>query len=378
MPTASAYALGNLTFPAGRLRRLRRDVVGTLLRLRVFPPVGPVVAVGHQGDRRPALVAAAADLGVPPDVEFFVRCGLGDRLSRGVFFLFDSRSRAPSWVLKFARVEGYGAQFDADEQGLALAERIGATREGHAPRLVGRFEVAGRHASLETAATGKSLGALLRSVGLTAETRSLVERVADWIADKDIRSRVDSSKLEAERARLARLVRQRRGLPFGAEVVDSLAPVPGVVLHNDLGCWNVVTQEPGFVVLDWESARADGLPLWDLWYFLADAAATAERVPRERREEHLAALFRGEHELSRLLFRLTRRVVEALQIDAGAVGTVATLCWLHHSQSNVTRARELERYGLAAEPVFHWPAPERWLADPALGLAWRGWLEGAP
>jgi hypothetical protein len=377
MPGASAYALMNLTFPAGRVRRLRRQAVRTLLHSRVFPPVGPAVAVGHGADRRPVLVAAAAEFGVPRDVEFFVRGGVGDRLSRGVFFLFAGGSSTPSWVLKFARVEGYAAQFDADERGLAIAERIGAGSDGHAPRLLGRFEAAGRHASLETAAVGRSLGPLLRSVGLTGETRSAVERVAEWIAAKDIRSAVDSSELEAERVRLAKLARERTDVPFGAEVVAPLGRVPGVVLHDDLGCWNVVIQGPEFVVLDWESARAHGLPLWDLWYFVADAAATADRVPRECREEHLAALFRGEHELSPLLFRLTRRVVEALQIEADVVGTVATLCWLHHSQSRVTRARDLQRHGFDAEPAFHWPKPERWLADPALGLEWRRWLEGA-
>jgi hypothetical protein len=43
----------------------------------------------------------------------------------------------------------------------------------------------------------------------------------------------------------------------------------------------------------------------------------------------------------------------------------------------VTRARDLQRHGFDAEPAFHWPKPERWLADPALGLEWRRWLEGA-
>ena len=33
-----------------------------------------------------------------------------------------------------------------------------------------------------------------------------------------------------------------------------------------------------FAVLDWEEAQRYGLPLWDLWYLLADATAHLDRV----------------------------------------------------------------------------------------------------
>ena len=31
------------------------------------------------------------------------------------------------------------------------------------------------------------------------------------------------------------------------------------------------TRDSHFTAIDWESANPAGLPLWDLWYFLADA-----------------------------------------------------------------------------------------------------------
>jgi hypothetical protein len=155
--------------------------------------------------------------------------------------------------------------------------------------------------------------------------------------------------------------------------VDELPAVPGVLLHNDLGSWNVVVSGGAFTVLDWEDAVRHGLPLWDLFYFLADAAVHLDEAADPR--EHFERLFLGEASSSELLFEWTRTMVEALELPPDAVGRIATLCWLQHGLTGRRRAADAEDprpRTHVAEGMLHELA-ERWLRHPGLGPGWSCW-----
>jgi hypothetical protein len=119
------------------------------------------------------------------------------------------------------------------------------------------------------------------------------------------------------------------------------------------------------------------MPVWDIWYFLADVLPLLDGETDDR-VEAFRRLFRGEAASSPVLFEWTRRAVSAFDIDPGQVGRLATLCWLHHGLSHLPRADLLARH--AREPRRQWP-PERfphvWLADPGLGLTWNHWQKPA-
>jgi hypothetical protein len=162
-----------------------------------------------------------------------------------------------------------------------------------------------------------------------------------------------------------------------SDLVDRLPELPGVLQHNDLGSWNIVVRPGrGFVAVDWESARRYGLPLWDLLYFLVDTLPLLEgaRSPEQRVVEALRIL-RGDSPSSPALFQWLRRAVATAKIPEAAVAPVATLCWLHHGLSHVSRRRAADstESGSAADlsPIDRL-AP-RWLQDPALGLKWNAW-----
>jgi hypothetical protein len=157
-----------------------------------------------------------------------------------------------------------------------------------------------------------------------------------------------------------------------------------VLQHNDLGTWNIVVDPAtpaSFTALDWESARPVGLPLWDLWYFLQDALGVLDGFAGlsdhdlVRREAHALRLFRGELSTSEVLFEWTRRAVAACGIPDGAVGSLATLCFVHHGLSHATRAEAVRRHTPEAAALdMLWPRLAKgWLEDPALGVGWTGW-----
>jgi hypothetical protein len=277
-------------------------------------------------------------------------------------------------------VPGYTDPFDRDERGLGIAEAGGDVVRRRAPRLLGRFEAAGLPASVETAAVGSRLTHLLLGPARRAEKAGAIEAVAAWTLEVGRATRRPPELLAEERRRLADAVVpswRDQGVP--PDLVERVGPVPGVLQHNDLGSWNIVARSSSeFTAVDWESARAVGLPLWDLVYFLADALTHVDGASfgDDRRNEHNRRLFRGELPSSEILFRWVRRTVEALEIPEESVAPIVTLCWLHHGLSGGARraTADLRTPGDAATALADAERIARlWLRADGLGLDWTAW-----
>ena len=373
---AAHYALRRWRPGNTAVKRIRNRLAEAMLTTGAFAALRPLQAIATRGTlpETPFLVAAAGDAGVPADAGWFLTPGHGDALARGTFHLFRRGSREPDWIMKFARVPGYRDPFERDEQGLRLAAAAAPSVSKHAPRLLGRFEVAGFHSSVETAARGEQLSALVRRAPSAA--RAKIDEVAAWIVRMGVETAARPEALERERERIAREILphwSRQGAT--PALVDLLPAVPAVLQHNDLGTWNIVTAEDGFTAVDWEWAKQHGMPLWDLLYFLVDALAQADGARSADERVHGAvALLRGEAPSSHVLFSWLRRAVTQAGIPPAAVGILATLCFLHHGRSHVSRAQALRTAGYGDELV---PPVERiapiWFGDPALGASWRAW-----
>jgi hypothetical protein len=222
---------------------------------------------------------------------------------------------------------------------------------------------------------GRRLRELLQAPGRRAEKLRLIEAVSAWIVDLSRVTAAPPERLQGERLRLEREVLTQWPTADGHALAD-LPPLPAVLQHNDLGSWNLVFDGAQFTAIDWESAREHGLPLWDLFYFLADALAMIDGAwTGAERPNHTVRLFLGELASSRVLFDWTRRAVSALGLPPAAVGSVATLCWLHHSLSHVARGSALDRFAPGAPSPVHGVegTAAAWLATPELRLGWTRW-----
>ena len=377
-PAAVTYALERWSVVDRRWKTARMRVARALVSRGLFPSwASPVVTVLTRASGPPVLVAAAGELGVPRDVGWFLTFGQGDALSRNAFQLFPPGSDRPEWILKFARVPGYSHRFDDDEQGLGLAQAAGGAVAARAPRLIGRFDVSGIHASLETAATGRRLRDVLLTPGDRAAKLGLIERIAGWIVELGRRTQASAEEAIAERKRLHdEVVPEWSKLGVGSELVDELPPLSAVAQHNDLGTWNVVAEEGDFVVVDWENARKAALPLWDLLYFLGDALVLLDGSGRpDERPARLARLFAGDAPSSPLLFSWVRRAAEAAAVPPEAVGPIATLCWLSHSLSANVHNVDIATFTPRDPPRLHGfeAIAAAWMAHPALGPGWARW-----
>jgi hypothetical protein len=369
-PGPARYAVTHWAYADSRAKRLRNELVGRLAARGLLPPLRPELIVGAQPGL-PYLMESALELGVPEDVRPLLLAGQGDDYSRAAFLLFEQGSSVPSWALKFQRLPGKVPAFEREARGLAIAAETGGIVAAHAPRWLGAREVDGLQCTLETAAHGRSLLAILRSAPGRAEP---VQPVCEWLLEVARATRAPSEALDEERRRLAEAVLPSWGL--GSELLERLAALPAVLQHNDVGTWNVVVDGDGFTVLDWEDCVRHGLPLWDVLYLLADATAHIDGITEPAdRGEHFERVFLGEAQSSALLFHWVRTMVDALAIPAEAVGPVATLCWLHHGLSGERRAEgsndESSRDHVAH--VLFRELAERWLRNPALGASWDRW-----
>jgi hypothetical protein len=371
---AYKYAFDNLVFPRTLLKRIRKRFVGRALGL-IAPPNLPMLTLAQKTRQAPFLLAAATELGVPADNRWFLRIGQGSALTRCSFFVFAPESPQPGWIVKFARFRGCEDRFDADERGLALASEAGTIVARHAPQLLGRFEVGGLAASVETAAPGKPLVDVLLASGMRRRKLALIEDIAAWIVEVGVATLAPSERTGDEQLRIAKDVLPLAGLERGAELLERVQKVGAVLQHNDLGCWNIVVDHGHFSALDWEAARRHGYPLWDLWFFLSDALATLDRTTREERARYFVRLFRGELPSSAVLFSWTRRSVQALGLAAETVGSLASLCWLHHASSERKTHRSLTKRGLSTDvpSQLMLTLPMLWLEEPGLGPDWSRW-----
>jgi hypothetical protein len=377
-PAPVSYALEHWSIVDRRWKTARMRAARVLVSRGLFPSwASPVVTVATRAAGPPTLVAAAAEHGVPSDVSWFLTFGQGDALSRNTFQLFRAGSDQPEWILKFARVADYSERFDNDERGLQLAHAAGDLIAAHAPRLVGRFDVDGVHASLETAAAGRRLRDVLLTPGGRTDKLRLIDRIGGWILELGRLSQTSPEAMGAERKRLrSGVVPRWSELGVHSELVDELPPLPAVAQHNDLGTWNVVADDGDFVVVDWENTREAALPLWDLLYFLGDAFVLLDgsHAPEER-PARMVRLFAGEAPSSPLLFSWVRRASEAAAIPPDAVGAIATLCWLSHSLSAGAHNLDLAALTPLDPPRLHGleGMARAWMAHPGLGPSWSAW-----
>jgi hypothetical protein len=377
-PASVSYALERWSVVDRRWKRARMRAARGLVSQGLFPSwASPVVTVATRAAGPPALVAAAGEFDVPGDVSWFLTFGQGDALSRNAFQLFNAGSEQPEWVLKFARVAGYSERFDNDERGLRLARGAGDVIAAHAPQLVGRFDLDGVHASLETAAAGSRLRDVLLAPGDRTVKLRLIERIGAWILEFGRLTQTSPEALGAERKRLrSDVVPRWAELGVHSELVDELPPLRAVAQHNDLGTWNVVADGGDFVVVDWENVREAALPLWDLLYFLGnafvllDGSDSPEQLPRR-----IVRLFAGEAPSSHLLFSWVRRAADAAAVPPDAVGAIATLCWLSHSLSADVHNVDLAAFTPRDPPRMHGleGIARAWMAHPALGPGWSAW-----
>jgi hypothetical protein len=155
------------------------------------------------------------------------------------------------------------------------------------------------------------------------------------------------------------LLRDRLPPSYRAWLADRSAAlagttVPLVAAHHDLTMWNVRLGEGGSLgVLDWAEAQVDALPLTDLFYAVADAAAACDGY--RSRVAAVRSCFEPGGARAATVGPLVERLRAALDLTPAAAELCFHACWLRHAGN--------ERDANATERPF--AEVVRWLAHRA-------------
>jgi hypothetical protein len=233
-------------------------------------------------------------------------------------------------------------------------ERLGADARAagaRVPRLLATGAVGDRPVLVETAVGGWPAARLLtatpeRFAEVSGGIAAWLER---WSAVTARRATLSPARLERE------LLRQDLPASYRDWLADRCAAlagtaVPLVAAHHDLSMWNVRLGESGPGILDWAEAEPDALPLTDLFYTLADAAAACDgyrdRVAAAR------SCFEPGGVRAATVAPLVERLRASLELAPAAAELCFHACWLRHADN--------ERSAYAAERPF--AEIVRWLA----------------
>jgi hypothetical protein len=265
-------------------------------------------------------------------------------ISKCVALVFAESDARPRLAIKLPRVP---------EAIPALAREAMNLRTLHArhpdafpgiPRIVFEEQRGPRTLLGETALIGTPLRAFIRR----GAYRELALKATEWLAafarrtarraSSSWQERIGAPALADFSSRFgevvdARLVRRTR------ELLESLGPLPVVAEQRDFSPWNVLMGPRGeLIVLDWESAELDGLPVLDLIYFLTYLACDFERVPFDTASDRLRESYRRALDPASFTGRvraecLARYAIE-LGLDTASLPALAVLAWLIHSRSD--------------------------------------------
>jgi hypothetical protein len=238
--------------------------------------------------------------------------------------------REPDVVVKLGG--GSGAEVEALDLLRADAVAAGA----RLPEVRQRSEVDRLTLVVQTPVDGVPAPRAL--AGDREAARRLLDDIATWLeawAERTARPR----ELAAEDAKRLVLGPASALAPLlGAAALDRLEglceaaagrPIPFVVAHNDLTAANVLLARgapPG--VVDWEHAAADALPLTDLTYACADAAAAVDGY-RDRPAAYDACFAGGS--FADTTSKLLRRAAARAGLDEPLVDLCLAACWVRHA-----------------------------------------------
>lgn len=346
--------------------------VARLVQLRLLPPPGATSlrdrAIGRLADLGPArrrtrrwaeLATAAGDPTAPPawlgqvaraagvDLGEYAWAMIapGDYPSQKVLvLLLDRADRTPRMVVKLGADPAHAPRL-ANEA--AALRRLAALDlpSGSVPTLRFDGEHAGRHVVGQGWVSGLPFA---RATDMTQDSPQLASAVA-WLSSL-ARQTIDR-RPAAEVALPLRDLQERfaaiHRLPaaeatFLRDQVRAIERHPGmlptVMQHGDPGTWNLLVSNETVAFLDWESAEANGMPLWDLFHLQASFGALAARRDRMRRRLDAMLLHLvGSTPLQARFADQVAAMAARIDLPEAMIEPLFFLAWMHRSLKEATR-----------------------------------------
>jgi hypothetical protein len=298
---------------------------------------------GRPKQAPPYLVSLARKAGIDLGQH---RCGLSARgnynSNKVVFYLFEPAKTTPAVVVKMTRFPEYNDRLEHEYRALSLLAERGYVGPETFPQplfldyynnlaLLGLKAVNGQpfrkrtRANVHCPIARDAINWIVQLGAASADcTLATPKKVADILTNLFTQVTAIYPLTENEKSFLLRQV---------AALGSARTAIPLVFQHGDAGAWNIVVSDDDRVTfLDWETAEPQGMPLWDLFYFMRSFATWVSRRQGDR--DTLAAFERlclTPSPLSALLTQATERYCDQVGVDKHLVEPLFYTCWLHRA-----------------------------------------------
>ncbi len=306
------------------------------------------------------LGAIAQEAGIDLDGYSWGLAARGDYSSRKLlFFLFapitssppqsppeGGKRGKPKYIVKMVRDPIFNPRLENEYRALTWLQQKGIGDRETLPQVV----FFGHHAGLAIVGETVIKGVPFRQQAQWTADCPYLHAATEWLIDlgaatlSDLRPEEVAAGLETLFQRFADIYQltpaQHTFLADQiATIAASDAPFPLVFQHGDPGTWNVMATPTGRVAfLDWEAAEPQGMPLWDLFYFLRSYCVGAARADGVRDSlTGFAQQFLAETPLSRFVLAAVERYCERTGLPPHLVEPLFHTCWMHRSLKEATR-----------------------------------------
>jgi SAM-dependent methyltransferase len=273
----------------------------------------------------------------------------GDYNSRKVlFYLFDRTTGSPEYIVKMTRDPAFNFRLENEYRALMWLNQKGIGNRETLPQTV--FQ--GYHGDL--AIIGETL---IEGVSFKSQTKATADcpyarAGIDWLTHLGKATANCSAATPTQVAERLKILFDRfrelysltpEQLQFLTDQIaaigESVDPFPVVFQHGDPGTWNVLVTPGGRVAfLDWEAAEKQGMPLWDLFYFLRSYSVWVARTQGRRdRLNGFAQQFLAESSLSPLVVESIKRYCMQVGVPGYLVEPLFYTCWMHRALKESTR-----------------------------------------
>lgn len=269
-----------------------------------------------------------------------------------LFYLFKDQERGAddfgaNFIVKMVRDSVYNARLENEYRALASLDDVGVRGKALLPKA----EFFGYHNGLAVAGESYVDGVPFRAQTQATADCPYARDVVDWLTHLGA---VTARASEATPEQLADAMEQllssfaelycpsQEVYAFLANQVAQIGRfqgrIPLVFQHGDPGTWNIfVTKERRVAFLDWEAAEPQGMPLWDLFYFLrsyctwvAQTGGTRDTL-RGYREQFLS-----DGPLGQLVLEAIDRYCRQVQVPPEMVEPLFYTCWMHRALKQAT------------------------------------------
>ena len=265
-----------------------------------------------------------------------------------LFYLFKSDNESPEYIVKLVRNSTYNSRLENEYHALSTLWSKGVGALNFLPKPV----FFGYHNELailgETAIAGKSFRKMTGNHPDCPYARLAVQHLTELgVVIPDAYSTTPGKAAETLNRLFESFIRiyqpNTEVQTFLEKQIVSIASYEGtfplVFQHGDPGAWNILVTSKGEVFfLDWESAEPNGVPLWDLFYFLRSYAVSFARKAGIRDAVRgFEQQFLLDNQFSHFTIEALHDYCQRLKLPVVLVEPLFYTCWMHRSLKEANR-----------------------------------------